>query len=349
MSLLDQELVDILKSRAAAKPAEPAPAELPIQNHVTPPQPAVPVVEPKVAEPTPASAVAAAEPVVDLDAPVENWEIDAPVAPVPEPVVQLDVQTLAKELGFESAKTKEELAKAIAEVKIKAEAASKNIEVLPEDLTKAVEIARQGGNYLEYLKVSSVDWSKQDPISLFENWVFDRLAKQNKTVEEIDAYLDKVDDVDKDLRGRELQMQYTNYQNQQRAAIEAQTRQERQQFENATQAALNSISDVYGFKLSQSHKETLFRDFTSSQIGRALLAQSNGDFKQALTGLFNVKYGAKIDQFRKQQIKNSTKRELLNEITNPKITVTGALAQPSIDKIDPIKTYLSELQTKTGL
>jgi len=345
---LEEELAGIVSKLNPTPTPAPASPEANIQNHVTPPQPA-PVVEPKVAPAAPVAVAPVVEPVVDLDAPVDNWEIDAPVSPAPEAPLQLDVQTLAKELGFESAKTKEDLAKAIAEVKIKAEAASKNIEVLPEDLTKAVEIARQGGNYLEYLKVSSVDWSKQDPISLFENWVFDRLAKQNKTVEEIDTYLDSVNDVDKDLRGRELQMQYTNYQNQQRAAIEAQARQERQQFENATQSALNSISDVYGFKLSQSHKETLFRDFTSSQIGRALLAQSNGDFKQALTGLFNVKYGAKIDQFRKQQIKNSTKRELLNEITNPKITSPGAIAAPSTDKIDPIKTYLSELQIKTGL
>ena len=66
--------------------------------------------------------------------------------------------------------------------------------------------------------------------------------------------------------------------------------------------------------------------------------------------MFNIKYGAKIDQFRRQQIKNATKRELLDELQNPKIMAPANITTPlSTDKIDPIKTYFDEIRFKTGL
>lgn len=347
--VLEQGLLDIF-SQLSVKPIEPAPT---LETHVSPPQPpalAAPVVvgPPKV-EPAPAAIPVVAPVVVDLDKPIENWDVD-PTDPVTPAAQVVDFQSIAKELGFENITTKEELAKQVSEIKIKAEAPSKNIEVLPEDLAKAVDIAKQGGNYLEYLKVSAVDWSKQDPILLFENMVYSSMAKSGKTVDEIDAYLDKIDDFDKEFRGRDLQAQYSNIQQQQRSAIEAQTRAEKSQFDNAVQTALHSISDVYGFKVSEPQKETLYRQFTSTPIGRALLAQTGGDYKQALTGLFNINYGAKIDQIRKQQIKSATKRELLEELTNPKITTPANITTPlSNEKVDPIKTYFDEIKIKTGL
>lgn len=348
---LEDELNSLLLQLPAKAPVEtpPAPAAPTLDTHVTPPVDPAPVEAPKVVTPPVAQTPPVATPEPSLDEPVDDWELDTPKPAEPAPTT-LDIQAIAKELGVENVKTKEDLVKTLSELKIKAEAASKNIEVLPEDLAKAVDIAKQGGNYLEYLKVSAVDWQKQDPVLLFENWVYDRMAKQNKTAEEIDAYLDKIDDIDKELRGQELQAQYINYQNQQRMAIENQAKAEKQQFEASARAALNSISDIYGFKLNQSHRDSLYHDFTSTPVGKALLAQSGGDFKSALEGLFNVKYGAKIDQFRKQQLKNSVKRDLLNELQNPKITVPANVTTPVRDeKVDPIKTYLSELQVKMGL
>ncbi|MBU6390908.1 MAG: hypothetical protein KGJ87_08810 [Planctomycetota bacterium] len=347
--LLDNELKDIL-SQMTAKPGEQI--QLPIiDDHVTPPQPSAPVIAPSAASP---KEVIAPEPAIkpsvdgptDLDKIVDNWETDLPVTGPVVPAPSFDFQTIAKELGFEAAKTKEDLLKAVSEVKIKAEAAQQNIDVLPEDLAKAVNIAKQGGNYLEYLKVSSVDWQKQDPVLLFENWAYNALAQKGKTVEEIDDYLEKTSDLDKELRGLELQNQYTQIQQQQRLSIEAQAQAERQAFESSVQAALGKIDDVYGFKLSQSHKDGLLRDFTSKPIGRALLAQTGGDLAQALTGLFNVKYGSKIDQFRKQQIKNAVKRDLLNEIQNPKITAPGAPPAAPTDRVNPLDVYLSGLAIK---
>jgi len=347
--VLEQGLQDIY-SQLSVKPVEPATT---LETHVSPPQPpalAAPVaaVTPNV-EPVATVVPVVAPMVVDVDTPVENWELDAP-EPVTPVAPVIDFQSIAKELGFENVKTKEEFAKQVSEIKIKAEAASKNIEVLPQDLAKAVDIAKQGGNYLEYLKVSAVDWAKQDPILLYENWVYNSLAKNGKNVEEIDEFLDKQSDIEKDLKGRELQNQYIGFQQQQRSNIENQTRAEKQQFDGAVQTALTSLNDIYGFRLNESQKETLYRDFTTNQIGRALLAQTGGDFKQALTGLFNIKYGDKIDRFRKQQIKNATKRELLEEIQNPKLTTPANVGTPlSTEKVDPLKLYFDEVKFKTGL
>lgn len=287
----------------------------------------------------------APSPQVEVGHLVENWD-DTVQPPAVSPSNDVtNLSALAKELGFEGVTTKEELITRVSESK----AQKGQPTALPTDLAKAVEIASQGGNYLEYLQVSSVDWSKQDPLTLYENWVFDNLVQKGKTAEEIDAYLDRVDDLDKEMRGVELRNQLVTNQLQRKQSIEHQTQVAQQQFEVSTQKALSQIDDVYGFKLSALQKDSIMRDFTHSPLGRILVSQTNGDFKEALVGMFNLKYGSKIDNFRRQQIKNATKRDLLNEMTNAKITPPGSQpAQPSAT-IPAINAYLEQLKTQTGL
>lgn len=312
----------------------------------------VPVVQPPVEVPKVDIPAVAQVPVIEapvkLDGIVEDWDTQAPKAETTVTIPEFDFAALAKELGVTEVKTKEELIAKVSEIKAKATTAPQEPTVLPQDLAKAVEIAKQGGNYLEYLKVAAVDWSKEDPVILFENWVYDRFAKGGKTSEQIDEYLGKIDEFDKEVRGIELQNQYIAYQNQQRIIIENQARLEKQERDATARRTLDSMNDIYGFKLSGTNKEELFSDFTTP-AGQALLAQAGGNYKKALEGLFTFKYGAKIDQFRKKQLHDLTKRELLNELQNPKITSPSEIANAAVIEKDPIKLYLSELSQKQGL
>lgn len=321
----------------------------PIAPIVAPAAPAAPVEPPKV-EPAPVVAPVVEAPEVNPDALVENWDVIPSAESVVTQAPAADFSDIAKVLGLGEVKAKEDIVNAVTALKIKAEAQSKDVSVLPEDLAKAVDIAKQGGNYLDYLKVASVDWSKADPVILFQDWVFDRSAKQGKTAEEVEAYLEKIDDFEKEIRGVELQNQYIQFQTRQKQDIENQVKFEKQERDAAARRAIESTDSVLGFKISPSQKEELFSEFSISPVGRALLAQTGGDYKKAVERLALMKYGDKMDAVRRKQIEALSKRSLLKELNNPNITAPGQVAgNVNTTPLNPIDVYFSELKQKTGL
>lgn len=287
-------------------------------------------------------------PVVDANAFVDVWDTDpstvstpvatAPVAQAPVATPQ-DFSYLADVLGKEKITSKEELLSAVNEVKSKAEV----VTGLPENLTKALEIAKQGGNYLEYLGVSVVDWSKEDPITLYENYVIDQYTRQDGTVdyEKVDKILDKIDEDDKEMRGMDLQKQYINYQAQQKNALEQQARNSRMNFEQTIRKTLDGVSEIAGFKLSPTHKEDIYAYIAKGEDLR------NQDINQRIHNAFITKYWGKIDGYRKTQIKNSALKNILEQVTVSDITpVNSAPLTSDAPKGYSIDDYIKGLETR---
>ena len=278
-----------------------------------------------------------------VDGMIDDWDVSQP-----KPDTN-DISELAKEFGFDNVKSKSDFAQAVKQLKESTNQSSL-LDNIPSELAQAVKLAAQGNkNYYEYLRATAVDWSKQDPTALFENWVFDKLSEQGKTAEEIEEYINRIDPMDKNLRGRDLQRQFSDQQRQQQEYIRQQAAQEAFVFETKTKSALESLNDVYGFKLNPVHKQALLQDFVNTPVGRALLAQTGGDYTKALQGLFNVKYGEQIDKFRRDRVRNVAKRELLNDLQRPQLNTPTNAAAPSQEKVDPIALYLKELKAKSGL
>lgn len=360
---LEKELTDLVGKWA------PAPVEPPVQTQepvVAPaaistptPAPVEPVV-PKV-EPT---ATKKEEPKVDLEAVVDSWDIDATPA-TPSAAVAIDVTNkakvdvpyfdfseVAKVLNTE-VKSKDDIIKAISEYKTKVDQINADQASLPQPLLKAIEIARQNGNYLEYLGVSRTDWSKKDPVEVYEDYVVDRLtdpATGQVDYEKVDQFLDKIDDVEKEIRGKELISSYSNYQSQMLSSIEREAADMKARQDAALRQALNTVEDVAGFKLSQAHKDDLYNWYNSGQMWKDLFHDASGniDFKKVVTNGFISKYWGKLDNFRKQQIKNAAKREILEELQQPSLTTSTEPAQVDSSKPYNLDDYLKELKKSRG-
>jgi len=341
----EQELGNLFAS--LAKPAEPTQpvitqtAEpLKLEDHVTP------AATPNVDSPVVPTA-SQTQGVFDPNALIDDWDQSTPSPAVPQVApVQPDYSAIAKALDLEAA-NQEAIVAAIASLKVKNSGQPTG---LPDDLSTAIKLAQDGGNYLEYLKVSSIDWSKQDPIMLYENWMYDRLGAQGRKAEEIDNYLDKIDEVEKEARGIELVGQYISHQRAEQSRIQNQAVIEKQQREVAARQALDSFNDVYGFKLSYGHKEELFKDLTTTAYGRALVAQTGGDFRQAARGLFLLKYGDTVDKIRRKQLEDVAKRDYISSVTNAKITSPGEPANPGTPKKEyGLQEYLEQLKQSQGL
>jgi hypothetical protein len=325
--------------------------------------PAVPTLETTASTPAPATPNAvpaaapvvaippAAAPVVDFNAMVEDWDSSTtqasaqPTSPAPttpvNSIAEINYSDIAKELSLGEIKTKDEFIRAAQELKKKANSLGE----LPSDLSKAVEIAKLGGNYLEYLNVSVVDWEGQDPVVLYENYVIDRYTNKEGMVDstKVDKLLDTLSDEEKELRGRELQNQYVGIQQQQKQRIEYDARQAKANFEQGLKQAMDSVDNIAGFKLSPNHKTEIFNEILS---GADL---KHNDLRSRVEAAALRKYWTKMDDYRKTQIKNSTLKQTLDEATFPRLNSTSSVAAPEAAKAEPLwKSYLDELTKRRG-
>jgi hypothetical protein len=348
---IQTELNDLLAKFAKESISQPnADPFAPVLDEAgNPVEPAAKAVEPPKVEPTPAPAPAPAAPATPTveSTLIEDWENEvtpAPAAASTEPTTptpSFDFSEVAKVLGKEDVKAKEEVLAAVAELKQKAEL----LQQTPEDLVKAMEIAKQGGNYLEYLQVSVVDWAKEDPIVLYENYVEDQFydaATGLVDYDKVDKVLEKMDDEEKEFRGKELQKQYVAYQKQQKDFLQQQAIAKRSQFENSVKQMVNEIKDVNGYVLTPAKKQELLEYVLSGQD-----LQEN-DVRSRVVNAFIKKNFHSIDKYMKTKVSNATKREILNEAQIPDIKPSSTPTPASTTKQYSISDYIQELATKRG-
>ena len=316
-----------IEGQAASTPVNPEPEvepEVSDEPEVTEP------VEPQNVE-KPAKPEEPKEPEV-----IDDWDSESTPEPTSTPDVQV-YQELGKSVGLDGVSSKEDLITKVKELKTSLEKASEvkpsPLDSLPEDLAKAVALAQNNGDYLSYLGVSATDYSKVDPVDLYEAYVEDSLDNPDGTVdyEKVDEYLDSLSDVDKQLRGKQLKQQYIDSQNQKKAYLQAQAEESKIRKERAVKEAVDKLSVINGFKINPSHKQEIYNDLIADPLKDY---RENGSFnyEKMARDRFIVKYYEKLDKFRQTQIKNSTKREIINEITNPQIVKPGTQATPDAKK-----------------
>lgn len=349
MKTIQEELNDLFtglaknsNSQAAldAVPAVPATTEPAVTPPVTPTEPVVPT-----------AVVAPVEPVAPVETTfIEDWDgvtvttppatqaqVDVPLVPQ---VPSFDFSEIAKVLGREDVKTKEDVIKAVNEVKAQAETLSQ----IPESLAKAIEIAKSNGNYLEYLDVSVVDWSKEDPIVLYENYIEDQFFDQKTGLvdyDKVDKILEKLDDEEKELRGRDLQRSYIAHQNQQKAFLEQDARNKKSAFESGIKEVVSSLNEINGYKLTPSHKAELLSFVLS---GEDLKAKS---LQERVKNAFISKYFDSLDAYNKTKIKNATKREILQEAQVVSVTPSTEPTESSTStKAYTMNDWLEDLKKK---
>ena len=255
---------------------------------------------------------------------------------------------LGKALGLEKVSSKEELVSAVAGLKSELEKAKgpDTTEIHPE-LLKAIELSRKGGDFYEYLKVTSVDYSKADPMQLYEDYVIDQLTDANGNVDEdqVNDYLDNMKDSEKRLKGIELQRRLVYEQQRKVAEIETEAIRKREKQDADLKAALGNLQEVDGFKVSDSDRKAVFGWVTSKMMKDLFYgADGNLDPVKVAKVAFRNLYHDKLHSYMKNKIKNASARELYAEVTNAQITTPSAPANPTTKKGYDINDYISSLE-----
>jgi len=303
---------------------------------------------PKVEAPVVAAKV---EPVVLPVTPIVEVKVDELVNPWDEPVqavvdttittAPFDFSEIAKALGKEDIKSKEDVVKAITEV----QQVTERFKNVPDDLSRAIEISQLGGNYLEYLDVSQVDWSKEDPIVLYENYVEGQYFDPKTGLvdyEKVDKLLDAKSDEEKEFQGKELQRSYISHQKAQKDQILNQVRANRTNFEQSVRQIVDGLTDVQGYVLTPSKKAELLEFVISGQDLK------DSDIKSRVVNAFVKKNFTALDKYMKTQMKNSVTRQILEQAQVPAIQPVSEPVDVTPTKKYGLNDYLEELKKQKG-
>lgn len=283
---------------------------------------------------------------------IDDWD-DAPEADV-TPEKTFDFSELGKALNDETIKSQEDVISRMQELKTKVSELEKikdsALDDVPEDLKKAIELSKSGADYLNYLGISSVDYAQVDPVELFEYEVTQMFTDKDGNVneEKLSEYLDNLPEVDKELRGRQIQKQYIAEQQSRKEQFAQEAQRKRAESDVQLQKVLSSTEAIAGFKLKPSHKKSLYEDITSGKMMKELFYGKDGkyDFQKVVETAFKAKNFDKIQNHLRQQVRSSTKKEILNDVTNSNVKSPPQQPNAAPKTKSALDSYLESLMPK---
>lgn len=292
--------------------------------------------------------VVASNPSSTVDAAVEefnfeDWdsESESETKPTQVPTTPaFDFTSFVKDIGFEESDP-EKVKSKIKELKSK----PSDLEGVPDNLKKAVELARKGGDYLSFLKVSSVDYSQIKPEVLFEHDVVTKLGEEQGR-----ELLDAMTPLQKKLEGTKLKDSMMYQQQLQQQQYETAAEQARRESElkkanadKALKSELDKVNEIAGLKLKPSHKQDMYEAITTGRMQKELFFNpENGeyDYKNMMETYFVKKNLPKIIQKIQQSTKTSTKKEVIRELTNPQVKPSSEKPIVEKDERTPLQKYI---------
>ena len=246
-----------------------------------------------------------------------------------------DLSELSKALQIEG-ETQEDVVRAFETLKKEKEEALKQAETfsnVPDQLKKAVELAQEGGDYLEYLGVSSSENYVQNTsaLDLYKQYLgqSEYFQNQENPAEALQDYIDSKNEVDIAMEAESYKKQLLANQQAQKEAVANEAREAKQRALAKTKEALNSMNDVHGVKVGPKAKQQILQDLQSGDFSRKLFYDTSGqpDYgKMARLAFINDNFEKIMDVMRKQAT-NDTKRKMIGQVANrttrPGAPVTG--------------------------
>lgn len=207
---------------------------------------------------------------------------------------------------------------------------------IPEDLKKAIEIAKSGGDYDEYLELSQVDYSKISDEELLLSQVRSYFPEGEDGDDEAREWLDSMTTAEQKIQAgrlrRTLEDEKQKAKQEKLEAIENESRA-KEEFVKAEKQKLrktvDSIESISDFKLTKSHKSRIFEDISNGKIAEKLFGV-NGDgsanYQKMAETYFKTVYFDKIVDYLKSKSGNEAKKRVLQETSNANVNSNGSQA-----------------------
>jgi len=276
-----------LKEKAAAQGATPS-AAVP-QNTETPtPSPVQTVEQPAKTEKEPVAqqpvTQVTPDPKTELSTEpspqetiVEAWDKDlfsTSTAPVDEP---LTIENLSSALKLDGVKSKDDLVQTFtkqqAKIKELEEAQTSFVSDLDDEFKEIFKIAKEKGDWKSHLAASMVDYSKIDPVQLFEQEI-DRIhgfGTPSYNKEAADAALAEVPDSIKRIQGEQMKQNLIQRSQLRRQEIARQAEERKSKFNRDLAEASRNLSktlspEKVGITLEAKHSDYIYEGIRNGKL-----------------------------------------------------------------------------------
>jgi hypothetical protein len=215
---------------------------------------------------------------------------------------------------------------------------------LPGDLKDAIEIWKNQGDYHSVFDVGAIDYSVIDPVELWEDEMENHFVNPDGTVREQEYYdyIDSVSDMDKSIRGKQIQQNLIAQQKFQLQTVKQKAEREKAENLKNLEVALNRFDKVGDFAVTPKVRQQLYKDIASGEFLREMGISLTGahQFEKLQSMYFKAKYFDTIQKFNEQRTRTNTLRQEVEKVGNHNLTPTNRLGNPTETvKKDAIEMY----------
>ena len=310
------------------------PSQEPIVEQVT-----EPVIDPVVETPT--------EP-EEIDI-FESWDDDsgasdpAPQDPVQENNSEEFVSQVVKDLNLDGINDYESLIS-----KLKENPQEDALEGLPEDLIKAIDLAKQGVDYRSYLQIDNVDYSKVNDVDLVASSVQDYFVEEGQVNEEkLSEYLSGLNDTQIKIEADRIRERLNASKQNAINKLESDQKSARLNAVSDAKNAVNSISDISGFKIKD-HQKTAFVDAVQKDtvLKDIMFTGNKIDYTKLANAYFMVNNFDKIVNVLISKNVNLGKKAVIESMSNPeqRVSSTPVAATPDNSVLSQTKNWIGKLK-----
>lgn len=276
-----------------------------------------------------------------------SWDADE--TPAPTTPGKIDFNKLGSALEFGDIKDENEFVAKVSELKSKLkQLEDAPLSGIPDEFKDVLKVTKAGEDWKKYLAENIVDYSKANPLKLYEDQFFEQAVKLQKfrnpdgTINQ-DAILDALDaipEVSRLIEGGRIQQTYIATQQSRKNQLiqQAQERLGKADKDLANSAkVLNELLpfESYGIKFEPKHSTQIYEGITNSKLTKKHLGityedlvRSGADMKQIARTIATAEYVEPMLKFKSKNSEVQAKKDLLNKVQNVQLTTPGTTVKP---------------------
>lgn len=240
-----------------------------------------------------------------------------------------DYSIIGKALGLESTKAADVLTKITEmtshnqELTEKVQQMEENSNYANPDMQSANEIARNGGDWAGYLGISQNNWDEvPDDVLIVEARLKGAFGDD---VEGMNKYLNEMDPVQKRLQAADVRQGLKDNDNFGKQEIVRKANEQRLAIDNGVRKSLDGMTELYGLKMTPAMKREVYDDITGKNFLNSVFHDKDGNpspekMVKAAVAFKNLN---KIVSTAVTKARNQGTEDVLDEVTNPKVTRQG--------------------------
>lgn len=304
---------------------------------------------------------------------VSSWDADETPTTEKVETPKFDFKKIGSALELEEIKSEDEIVAKVSELKTKLkEIQEQPLSGIPDEFKEVIEVAKSGADWKDYLSNQLIDYTKVDPIQLFEDDFLQRASKNPRYFtdgkfdeEKALAVLETIQEPVREFEGHKLAEALSANQRKRQFELKAKAEATRAKAEQNLSQATKNLNDLlpvetFGVKFEPKHSSNVYEGITSSKLTRKhlgvdydTLVRSGADMKAIAKTIAAAEYAEKAIKFKYESGKVEAKKELLSKIQNPQIRSTGSAVQPEsetkreLSPAEKLKQFVES--TKKGL